>query len=177
MADEYPLFEAGDLLVSLREPHLVFVLDPDTKETKWHASAPFIQQHDPDFVGDGWIGVFDNNEDFTERGTMLGGSRIVAIQPHTDSMEIRFPTSASDPFYTDVRGKFQRVPNGNMLLTEAQAGRVVEVAPTGQTVWEWIHPPYDARQVPVVTKATRLNLTRQQVDEWVCSSGDTSAVP
>ncbi|MCS4134419.1 arylsulfotransferase family protein [Salinibacter ruber] len=177
MADEYPLFDAGDLLVSLREPHLVFVLDPDTKETKWHASAPFIQQHDPDFVGDGWIGVFDNNEDFTERGAMLGGSRIVAMQPHTDSMEIRFPTSASDPFYTDVRGKFQRMPNGNMLLTEAQAGRVVEVDSTGQTVWEWVHPPYDARQVPVVTKATRLNLTRQQVDAWACSSGNTSAVP
>ncbi len=177
MADEYPLFDAGDLLVSLREPHLVFVLDPDTKETKWHASAPFIQQHDPDFVGDGWIGVFDNNEDFTERGTMLGGSRIVAMQPHTDSMEIRFPTSASDPFYTDVRGKFQHIPNGNMLLTEAQAGRVVEVDSTVQTVWEWVHPPYDARQVPVVTKATRLNLTRQQVDAWACSSGNTSAVP
>ena len=92
-------------------------------------------------------------------------------------MEIRFSTSASDPFYTDVRGKFQCMPNGNMVLTEAQAGRVVEIDSTDQAVWEWVHPPYDARQVPVVTKATRLNLTRQQVDAWACSSGNTSAVP
>lgn len=28
IAGEYPLFEAGDLVVSLRNPHLVFVMDP-----------------------------------------------------------------------------------------------------------------------------------------------------
>ncbi|MFB6098681.1 MAG: arylsulfotransferase family protein, partial [Salinibacter sp.] len=107
MADEYPLFDAGDLLVSLRNPNLVFVFDPASKRAKWHASTPFIQQHDPDFIGEGWIGIFDNNEDFTERGTMLGGSRIVALQPHTDSIEIRFPTEHSTPFYTAIRGKWQ----------------------------------------------------------------------
>lgn len=170
MADEYPLFDAGDLLVSLREPHLVFVFDPDTKEAKWHASAPFIQQHDPDFMGNGWIGVFDNNEDFTERGTMLGGSRIVALQPHTDSMEIRFPTASSDPFYTDVRGKWQGLQNGNMLLTEAQAGRVAEVDPQGRTVWEWVQPSYNGSLVPVVTKAVRLDLTHEAVSSWSCTS-------
>lgn len=170
MADEYPLFDAGDLVISLREPHLVFVLDPDTEETKWHASAPYIQQHDPDFIGDGWIGVFDNNEDFTERGKMLGGSRIVALQPHTDSMEVRFPTASSEPFYTDVRGKWQGLQNGNMLLTEAQAGRVAEVDPQGRTVWEWVQPSYNGSLVPVVTKAVRLDLTREAVSSWSCTS-------
>jgi hypothetical protein len=41
MADAVPLFDAGDRVVSVREPHLVFVLDPVTEETEWHASAPF----------------------------------------------------------------------------------------------------------------------------------------
>lgn len=174
MADEYPLFEAGDLVVSLRNPDLVFVFDPDTKETKWHASTPFIQQHDPDFIGGGWIGVFDNNEDFTERGTMLGGSRIVALQPHTDSMDVRFPTADSAPFYTDIRGKWQALENGNMLLTEAQAGRVVEVDPEGRTVWEWVQPSYNDSKVPVVTKAVRHDLTREEVAAWPCASVETA---
>ena len=177
MAESYPLFDAGDLLVSLREPNLVLVLDPDTKDVKWDASRSLIQQHDPDFIGDGWIGVFDNNEDFTKRGTMLGGSRIVAFQPHTDSTTIRFPTAQSEPFYTDVRGKWQALANGNLLLTEAQAGRVVEVSPSGRTVWEWVHPPYDANRVPVVTKATRLDLTRQEIAGWPCASVDTTGTP
>ncbi|PQJ36509.1 hypothetical protein BSZ35_14365 [Salinibacter sp. 10B] len=170
LAEEYPLFEAGDLLVSLRNLHLVFVMDPESKEVKWHASAPFIQQHDPDFIGEGWIGVFDNNEDFTQRGTMLGGSRIVALQPHTDSMEVRVPKSSTEHFYTAIWGKWQHLENGNMLLTEASAGRVVEVAPDGRTVWEWVHSPFTDSKVPVVTEATRYDLSREDIADWSCSS-------
>lgn len=134
MAAEYPGLDDGDLMVSLHHLDLVFVLDPDSRQVKWDASKPFIQQHDPDFLGNGWIGVFDNNRDGNERGEMLGGSRIVAIQPHTDSMKTLFPTDRSEPFYTDIQGKWQQLENGNLLLTESQARRIVEVAPDGHTV-------------------------------------------
>ena len=170
LADEYPLFESGDLAVSLRDVNLVFVFDPESGELKWHADRPFLRQHDPDFIGDGWIGIFDNRKEPTERGEMLGGSRIIAIQPHTDSTRILFPTERSDPFYTRIRGKWQMLENGNMLLTESQAGRVVEVAPSGETVWEWVHEPFSEKKVPAVTKATRVDLTREEVASWPCSS-------
>ncbi len=178
MADEYPLFESGDLLVSARSLSLVFVVDPDTKEVKWHSSDPFVYQHDPDFIGGGWIGVFDNNYDLTsynspDRGTMLGGSRIVYIEPHTDSTKVQFPTQHSELLYTHVRGKWQGLNNGNMLLTEAQAGRAVEVNSEGRTVWEWIHKPTDNSKVPSVTKATRHDLTREEIASWPCSSVDS----
>lgn len=173
IADEYPLFEAGDLLVSLRNIHLVLVVDPDSGTVKWHASVPFIQQHDPDYIGGGWIGVFDNNEDFTRRGTMLGGSRIVTLQPHTDSMKVVFPTQHSAPFYTPIQGKWQQLENGNLLLTEAKAGRVVEVTPEGQTVWEWVKKPYSASEVPAVKEGSRYDLTRGDIASWPCSSVDS----
>ena len=172
LAPEYPLFEAGDLLVSLRNLHLVLVLDPDAGEVKWHASEFFIMQHDPDWLGDGWIGVFDNNKDHTRRGTMLGGSRIVAVQPHTDSVRILFPTPRSEAFYTEHRGAWQRLANGNLLLTESSAGRVVEVAPDGRTVWEWIAAPYGDSRVPSVGRAERLDLTAEEVARWPCSRAD-----
>jgi len=174
MADEYPLFDAGDLVVSLRSLNLVFVVDPDTKTVKWHASDPFIYQHDPDFVGNGWIGIFDNNYDLTERGSMLGGSRIIGMRPHAGATDVWFPTPHSDSFYTGLRGKWQHLDNGNMLLTEAEAGRVVEVDSTGRTVWEWIHEPYD-NSVPWVTKASRHDLTPEDVASWPCSTGERPA--
>ncbi len=173
MAEDYPLFEAGDLLVSLRYLDLVFVFDPQSGTVKWHTTSSLIQQHDPDFIGDGWIGVFDNNRDYTKRGTILSGSRIVAFQPHTDSTEVRFPTAYSDPLYTGARGKWQQLANGNMLLTESMAGRVVEVTPDGRTVWEWVQEAYDGTRVPVVTKGTRYNLRKSEVAKWPCSPADT----
>jgi hypothetical protein len=56
-----------------------------------------------------------------------------------------------------------------MLLTEAEPGRVVEVDSTGRTVWEWIHKPYD-NSVPWVTKASRHDLTPEDVASWPCST-------
>lgn len=53
----------------------MLVVDSRSETVKWPASAPFIQQHNPDSIGDGWVGVFDNRDDFAERG----GSRIVAL--------------------------------------------------------------------------------------------------
>lgn len=169
LAAEYPMFEAGDLLVSMRKANLVLVLDPESQEVKWHAYEPFIHQHDPDYLGDGWIGIFDNNQDGTERGTMLGGSRILALQPHTGSSKTLFPTPQSEQFYTHILGKWQKISNGNLLLTEAVTGRVVEVTPEGRTIWEWIVPPYDEKLVPNVTEATRVQIGRERVSRWPCS--------
>lgn len=172
MADEYPLFEAGDLAVSVRHLNLVFVFDPETLEVKWHASEPFLHQHDPDFVGEGWIGVFSNNNDLTKDGSMLGGSTIKFVRPHTHTTEVRYPTESDQPFYTPNGGKWQQLENDNLLLTEAAAGRVLEVDSTGQTVWEWIIAPHEGK-VSSVQKATRYDLTREDVASWECASADT----
>lgn len=171
MAEEYPLFEAGDLLISVRNLDLVLVFDPDSLEVRWSVSRPFILQHDPDWMGDGWIGVLDNNFDDTERGTMLGGSRVVAVQPHTDSTTVLFPTANSDSFYTAHRGKWQQLEDGRLLLAESDEGRVLEAAPDGTTLWEWTAGSYDESSVPSVTRAARVALAPEDVAAWPCSPG------
>jgi len=177
MADAYPLFEAGDLAVSLRRPDLILVFDPDTDIVKWHAASPFINQHDPDFIGGGWIGVLNNNQDFTETGSMLGGSEVLALQPHTDSVEVRFPSAQSDSFYTSTAGEWQHLDNGNMLLTATNAGRVVEVNPKGETVWEWINTTYGDDSVTEVFDAKRYPLTSTEISSWPCSSEPSAKAP
>ena len=168
MADGYPLFEAGDILVSMRDIHMVAVLDPDTLEVKWHSTSDTLFQHDPDFIGDGWIGIFDNRFDRTETGAILGGTRIIAIRPHTGERKVLFPTEASPQFYTKWSGKWQQLPNGNMLLTEARAGHALEVDRNGKPVWEWTIEKFDENQVPEVMEATRYPYTAEDVAAWEC---------
>ena len=46
------------------------------------------------------------------------------------------PTS----FWSDFASGVQRQPNGNTLIAESQNGRIFEVTPEGEVVWEYINP-------------------------------------
>jgi len=170
MAGEYPLFEAGDVLVSLRYLSLVLVIDPESKAVKWYATDPFFSQHDPDFVGNGWITLFDNNLDHTVRGSVLGGSKIVALNPESGAAKQIYPTELSEPFYTGTGGKWQQLDNGNILVVEAQAGRIFESDDEGNTVWQWVHEQYNDSLIPEVLEGTRYAYTPDQISKWQCAS-------
>jgi hypothetical protein len=168
IADQYPLFAAGDIVVSLRDLHMLVVLDPATEQVKWYSNSASVFQHDADFIGDGWIGVFDNRYDRTERGDILGGSRISAVRPATGEEKVLFPTELSPPFYTKWSGKWQTLDNGNLLLTEARAGRALEVTAEGAPVWEWVVDRYDEKRVPEVMEATRYPISATTAAGWTC---------
>src|SRR5690606_39813819 len=74
MADAFPMFEAGDVLLSMRELNLITVVDIETGKMKWWRYGPWFKQHDPDFQPDGRITVLDN-------ATGTGASRVLAIRP------------------------------------------------------------------------------------------------
>ncbi|WP_179378335.1 arylsulfotransferase family protein [Jannaschia marina] len=151
MADAFPMFEAGDLMFSLREPNLVAVVDPETGVLKWWRHGPWFKQHDPDFEPDGTITVFDNATVF-DHATGPKRSRILRTDPQDDSVTMDFTGSAEEPFYTWRRGKHQTLPNGNMLLTEAEHGRLLEVSPAGEVIWTH-DMVWDAESNLIVTEA------------------------
>ncbi len=61
MAADFPMFAAGDLLLSVRELNMLVVTDPGVQRIKWHHVGPWIRQHDPEFKAGGLISVFNNN--------------------------------------------------------------------------------------------------------------------
>ena len=168
LADSYPLFEAGDVAISMRTIDLVVVVDPASGVVKWSADAPFTGQHDPDFIGDGWISVFDNRPDGTAEGRHLGGSRLVQLRPHTGEVRTAYPSPNSSSFSTQRGGKAQLLENGHWLVTESQAARVFEIDADGRTVWEWAKPPErsNASLVAEVLEGTRYSLAPAAVAAW-----------
>lgn len=145
MAAAFPMFEAGDLLISLRELNLVAVIDPDSGALRWWQHGPWLKQHDPDFQPDGTITVFDNH-------TGSGASHILRIDPATRAISTVYAGSEATPFYSWQRGKHQMLPDGNVLVTEAEQGRVFEAAPDGGLVWER-DMGWDANRNMIVTEA------------------------
>jgi hypothetical protein len=172
-AKDVGFLKSEDIMISSRSLNLVFIMSPKNGKIKWIKSSPFIYQHDPDFVGKGWIGVFDNNVNINREGEKIDKSRVLAFDLNSDSMRVLYPSKKSGPFYTGTQGKWQMLKNGNMLLTETRAGRVAEVDPSGRTVWEWIHEPTEDSEMPAVTKATRVDLTVDEIASWPCFSIDS----
>ncbi len=168
MADQYPGFAPGDLAVSFRLLDAVFVMDQDGN-IKWYDSQTTIHQHDPDFEGNGWLTVFDNRDDYSNKGLTLGGSRIVALNLVTHESRVLYPTGNSQSFYTKAGGKHQLLPNGNRLITESRAGRIFEVTAAGELVWEWINKPYDNESVSEILEGTRYNISLDTINQWNCS--------
>lgn len=131
LAGAFPQFEAGDLLLSLRALDLIFVLDPDTLKVKWWRIAQTRRQHDADWQPDGTITVYDND---MHRGEV----RIVKFWPQSYEARVLYDGRAHE-VKSWFRGRHQVLPNGNVLVTVPQQGRVLEVTPDDQIAFEFLN--------------------------------------
>lgn len=163
----FSMFNAGDVMVSLRNLNLVFVFDPNTLKIKWHQTGPWLRQHDPDFQPNGTISIFNNRMDNTTAGSVFGGSNIMVIDPASRKTRVVYEGSPENPFYTEGMGKHQFLPNGNILITEAEGGRFFEVDEKGEIVWEFINR-FDGKHIAEVQEATRIPEDFFTVEDWTC---------
>lgn len=149
-------FEPGDLMLSLRNIHTILVFDPETEEITYRQSGGFVGQHDPDFIDGDRISVFDNAVAIGEDTPRE--SRVVILSGAADDIEpeVYYQGSDSAPFYTDVMGKHQWLPNGNLLLTESTKGRAFEIDQSGEIVWQHVNLVDDQGLVGLVDEAQRL---------------------
>lgn len=168
MAAAFPMFAAGDILVSLRNIGMVVVIDGETSLVKWFMQQPLVQQHDPDFEPDGHIVIFDNRDDMTQAGMRLGPSRLLRVNPATNEFSTVYPLDSSQYFYTQTGGKHQLLENGNRLITESNGGRIFEVDPQGELVWNWVN---DSRNgmVPEVLEGSRYAASMADFDVSHCA--------
>jgi hypothetical protein len=168
LENAFPQFKAGDLLVSLREPNMILVIDPKTELIKWYQVGPWIQQHDSDFQGNGTITLFDNAFDGTEDGSIFGGSKIISVDPSNGRTAILYQGQDRELMYTSTQGNHQIFRNGNILIIESNAGRVIEVDVNGRIVWEYINR-YSEDEVYRISDAIRYPLDYFTVENWSCN--------
>jgi hypothetical protein len=128
-ADLFPLFDPGDIMISLRNIHLVAVIDPSDYRIKWSSSGPWRFQHDPDFTSRGTITVYDNNR-------VGNRSRIIEIDPNTMRWSELFDEHQFS-FYSGTMGTHQHLFPDNLLVTIPDQGRVVELTAKHERAFEF----------------------------------------
>jgi hypothetical protein len=148
LAGRFPMFSAGDLLISARELNLIFVLDPRTLAIKWWRVGDTIRQHDPDWTANGRLSIFNNRmaRDYSE---------IVEIDPATFAKTVVVDGKDID-FYSRVAGSHQRLPDGNILISSKYQGRIIELAPNGDVALEFYSLLTDEPIVAIVSQAAFL---------------------
>lgn len=148
--------EAGQVMVSLRDMDLVVVIDPATARVVWALQGGWRRQHDPDFLANGNLLVFDN------RGNLGPGgrSRVIEVDPVSQEVAWVYRGTADQPFQSDIRSQQQRLANGNTLIVESNQGRVFEVTPDKAIVWDFRNPSragQDGQLVAVLGDVHRLD--------------------
>ena len=111
----------------------------------WAVRGPWLAQHDPDILANGNILLFDNLGNFLDAdgSDAEGGggrSRILEFDPSTMAIAWQYAGTAEEPFESDVRASQERLANGNTLITEETRGRIIEVTPDHEIVWEFVNP-------------------------------------
>ncbi len=128
LASKFPLFKAGQLLISPRRLDTIAVLDPDSEKVVWAARGPWKAQHDPTFLDNGHLLLFDN------MGSPIG-SRVLEYDPQTQAFPWTYPGQKGTPFFSKIRGMCQRLSNGNTLIVNHGNSEIFEVTPEQEVVW------------------------------------------
>jgi hypothetical protein len=146
------LGRAGDALIAVRELDLIAVVDRE-REAVVFAWGPheLDRPHHPTLLEDGNVLIFDN-------GSRRKYSRVVELDPRSRTIVWQYVAEPRSDFFSGYQGAAQKLPNGNVLITESLRGRAFEVTRDGEPVWRFHDPEVDEgrRRRAEIYRMTRL---------------------
>jgi hypothetical protein len=156
-ARNFAFGEAGQVLLSFRELGAIGVLDLEREALVFALQGYWLGQHDPDILANGNLLLFDNVGNFEKAE---GRSRVIELDPETMAIAWQYAGTAERPLESRIRADQQRLANGNTLISESNGGRILEVAPDGEIVWEFVNPVRGGERqnrIPIICWAQRLD--------------------
>ena len=127
----------GDPVISFRKTNTVGIVDRSTGDfkMKW-GPGEVSHQHDVSFLSNGHLLIFDNGSH--RRG--IDFSRVIELDPVSKEVLWEYKGDPPISFYSYHISGAERQPNGNTLICEGSHGRIFEVTPDKEIVWEYINP-------------------------------------
>jgi len=135
----------GNVLISFRHLDTIAIIDKDTKDIIWSLTdRAWGHQHHANMLPSGNITIFANGMNNLDQPLH---SRAIELTPGSGEIAWEYVDPQRWTFFSPVMGGVQRLPNGNTLICEALNGRVFEVTPDHQMVWDYVCPKYHPVQV------------------------------
>ena len=129
----------GDLVVSYRNISTVAIIERASGQIRWSLGAPpLAQQHAPTPLPNGNLLIFDNGTHRLDHP--IPHSRVIEVDPVTGEIVWTYQEHYPFDFFSPFISNAQRLPNGNTLICEGSFGRLFEITPAGEVVWEYINP-------------------------------------
>jgi hypothetical protein len=137
------------------------------------------------FPGAGNVLVFDNQGSAGFPPAYLSsfaGSRIVEIDPIKKEIVWQYTAENGGlpvwTFYSSFISSSRRLPNGNTLICEGMRGRIFQVTPKGETVWEFVNPNFGKMTLGTTEVLTNFVYRAQAVPyDWVPAGTPRSERP
>tara|TARA_B100001142_G_C14325825_1_gene652216 strand:+ start:284 stop:1372 length:1089 start_codon:yes stop_codon:yes gene_type:complete len=137
----------GGIMISCRHINLIAVIDKMTNKFKWeYQNLDFGHQHDFHQLENGNYMVFANGA-HTTRSNALGGSQVIEINPKNKEHVWTYKGSPPHTFNSRHISGAQRLATGNTLICEGISGRIFEVTPEGDVVWNYISPYFSSAEI------------------------------
>lgn len=167
----------GDWLLSFRLTSTVAIVDPTTGAFKWKWGPEHLShQHTATQLPNGHILLFDNG---CHRRGMPSFSRVVEVDPATNEIVWSYQDPTVLAFYSFMVSGAERLSNGNTLITEGASGRLFEVTPDHDTVWEYVSPwtiPSNFGPTPAVFRSFRIDTDDPRLAGRRLDPGDYAAL-
>jgi Arylsulfotransferase (ASST) len=163
-------FAPDNILIDSRNANFIVIIDRTSGKVVWRLGPNYPEltgqlsrkvprpvdrtsgQHDAHIIPQGLPGagnvlVFDNEGEGGYPPVALpvtGGSRVLEIDPVQQTIVWQYTGEDSGgpswSFQSTHISNARRLPNGNTFIDEGQKGRLFQVTPTGDIVWEYVNP-------------------------------------
>ena len=129
----------GSIILGYRSASSVIIVDRRTGDVTWRLGPPMLaQQHYPHELANGNILIFDNGSFRANENVPF--SRVIEVERTTQRIVWEYRDDPPQNFYSPYMSSAQRLPNGNTLIAEGSFGRIFEVTPNREVVWEYVVP-------------------------------------
>ena len=129
-----------DVIINWRFNNTMAMIDHKTKKIKWSLNnSEYGQHHDVQMLENGNILFFANGADVHIHGPETG-SQVVEVDPATNKEVWCYYGSPRRSFFSWFISGCQRLSSGNTLICEGLWGRLFEVTPEKEIVWEYVSP-------------------------------------